>query len=91
VDIFYKTIALSSVIFSIFFLVKNYNTYKQHSKITDAIFEYQCSLPDCDAFSSEISYDAKEPYGKTLFRVWDWGCENIVPKEVFEKIRHYIQ
>ena len=31
-----------------------------------------------------------QPFNKTLYRLWDYGYENIVPKDVLSKIRPYI-
>ncbi len=32
-----------------------------------------------------------EGYDKTLWRWWDWGYKNILPKEDYELIKPYIQ
>ena len=76
---------------SIYVLVKNTNTYKQHIKISKAIKEYLCNHAD-EIENEDITsmFDSIQDYDKTLYRFWDWGYERIVPKDVLEKIQPYI-
>jgi hypothetical protein len=32
-----------------------------------------------------------ESYNKTLYRLWDWGYKRIVPKEIYDRIKDYIE
>lgn len=76
-----------TIIFVFLLLYKNDITYKHHIRLIDAIFEYQNN----NNFTTDISYDQIEDYGRSLFRLWDWGYKNIVSKDVYKKIEKYIK
>lgn len=67
--------------------VKNFNALEQRSVIINAIFGHDIGVKVYE----QIGFDIMEPYEKTLFRIWDWGYTRIVPPEVFEKIKPYIE
>jgi hypothetical protein len=79
----------------LFFLIKNNNTFNQHIKISHAIYEYHIyciyNKPRDYNSSLDVDYCDEEGYGKTLFRIFDWGCENILPKEKYELVKKYIK
>lgn len=79
----------------LFFLIKNNNTYVQHTKISHAIYEYQVyciyNKPRDYDSDKDVTYSDEEEYSKTLFRIFDWGCENILPKEKYELVKQYIK
>lgn len=75
----------------VIFWAKNNNTYRNHSIIGDAIHRYAIDMINKHQWDSiEVKYDDMEPYETTLFRVWDWGYEHILPPEKFEIIKPYI-
>jgi hypothetical protein len=78
----------------LFFIIKNNNTFNQHIKIGHAIYEYHryCiyNKPLDYNASLDVDYCDEESYAKTLFRIFDWGCENILPKEKYELVKKYI-
>lgn len=89
-DVFCAIIAVLILwlVFEVVLLLKNDNTYHQHMKILKAIFEYG---KDTGEHSKAIEYmQSFEKYDKTLYRLWDWGCTRIVPKDVYEVIKPYI-
>lgn len=71
--------------------IKNDVTFRNHKIIGDAIFRFKMDLIKHGHYISPVSYDDMEPYGKTLFRIWDWGCSRILPPEKLELIRPYIE
>lgn len=82
-------VILLIVLFLIVVLIKNENTYIQHGKIMDAIDDFAYSTGN---FWTAMMYmDSMEDYQKTLFRLWDWGCTRIVPKDVYNEIKPYIR
>ena len=79
---------------AVYVLIKNDNTFKQRMKIIEAIHAYLQSKKDIEEIDvSEIDYmcDSLESYYDTLNRYFDWGCKNIVPPDVYEKIEPYIK
>ena len=78
------------VAFCFFMLFKNKVTLDMHIKIHDAIHKYRC---DCIVTNKipEVNYSDEEPYEKTLFRLWDFGYRNILPKEKYEIIKEFIE
>lgn len=72
-------------------LVKNQVTFEQHVRITNAIHNYHVDLINRGHFGEyEVYYEDEEDYDKTLWRLWDWGCTRILPKEKFEIIKPYL-
>lgn len=87
-------IFLFSIFFSLLLLVKNNVTYHNYIILTDAIANYQKDLVDKGKYdlygNNPVEFDDMESYDKSLFRLWDWGYENILPKEKYEIIKPYI-
>lgn len=82
---------LLALLLSIVMLFKNHNTFKNHNKVSKAIYNYNAYVIwNEKEFENElIEYDCMESYDKTLFRLYDWGCQRIVSKDVYEKIESY--
>lgn len=70
-------------------LIKNEVTYHNRIRIGYAIFAYQCRCIDIKQ-PILVDYSDCESYWTTLFRMWDWGCANILPKEKFEIIKEFM-
>ena len=70
-------------------MVKAEVDYKHYLKIADAIVYYGT---DTEQFDEALEmFDHIRPYCRTVFRVWDWGYKNILPKEDFELIKPYLE
>lgn len=79
---------VTSLVFSIVMMFKADNTRKNQIKILMAIDDYGAETGD---FLNCIRLlNSMESFERTLFRIWDWGYENILPKEDFEWIKPYI-
>ena len=78
-----------TILYSVFMIVKNYNTFRQHKKIDNAIYEYRRSCI-WKNISPAVNYDDEEDYDKTLLRICDWGYKNILPPEKYEIIKEFI-
>lgn len=64
------------------------NADKQQRKILFAIDSWVRFTED---YETAMKYlDSIEDFDKTAFRLWDWGCTRIVPKDVYEEIKLYI-
>ena len=83
------TIVMLALAFSIFMLIKCEFTYNNQMKILSAIEDYLWYSTD----SKECLriFANMEDYSKTLWRLWDFGCENILPKADYELIKPYIK
>lgn len=59
-------------------------------KINKAIYKYRC---DCIKTNKipKVDYDDEEAYEKTMWRLWDFGYKNILPKEKYEIIKEFIE
>ena len=85
-------IAFATIVFGAVMGVKNDNTYKQHSRIADAIYEYQINhIHEHGKRDYSVWYDDMCEYDETLWRVFDWGYKNILPPKKLEKIKPYIK
>ena len=72
-----------------YLLSKLSNTAQARQKIMYAIDAYVTEF-DCPLKGLELLWQM-EDFDKTLFRLWDWGYKNILPKEDFELIKPYIE
>ena len=64
----------------------------------NAVYEYNVeqinsgNLDNQQVYVVDIDFDSQaKSYDNTLWRFWDWGYKNILPKEAYEKIKHYIE
>lgn len=81
--------AIAVMLFSVFFLVKNEVTFKNHKKIINAISSF---AKENNEYEIGIALmHSMEDYNKTLWRWWDWGCTRILKKEDYELIRPYLR
>lgn len=85
------------IVFSIVMLVKNYNTYNNLMKVTEAIHSYNVhmlheakTLEELENIKS-ISYDCVKSYNSAYLNLRDWGYENLVPTDILEKIKPFIR
>lgn len=84
-----KVFCLLVIVFCIFMLIKNEITYRNHNKTINAIDAHWHESHNFSEFMRLM--DNMESYRTTLFRLWDFGCENILPKEDYEIIKPYIE
>ena len=83
------SICTANLIFLVFFWVKNEVTFKNREKILDAIYDY-CE-DTCDFGHVILMIDNMESYDETLWRLRDFGCENILPRDDYKLIKPYIR
>lgn len=81
-------------ILAIILLIKNGVTYTHMSRILNAIHVYNMREID-ESFNENrpfdiIPYDCFKSYETVLFNVFDWGIENIIPKEYYERVKPYL-
>ena len=79
----------ASIVFLVFLLVKNDVTFKNQNKIIDAISDYCEDTRDFGLCL--ILLGNMESYNETLWRLWDFGCKNILPIGDYERIKPYIR
>jgi hypothetical protein len=69
-------------------IFKSENAFVQQKKILFAIDRWVSYTQD---YETATMYLLRiEDFNKTVFRIWDWGCTRIVPKDVYEEIKPYI-
>lgn len=84
-------LGILGLLFAGVMFVKNQVTFMQHVRITNAIYNYHMDLINHRHFGEyEVHYEDEEDYDKTMWRLWDWGCTRILPKEKFEIIKPYL-
>jgi hypothetical protein len=87
-------LSIAALVFLGVLLAKNEVTLRQHVRITHAIFEYHMDVINNHPLGNyiyDVNYGDEEDYDKTLWRLWDWGCTRILPKEKFEIIKPYLK
>ena len=80
-----------SIILLTILLFKNENTYKNDMIIINAINDYNLNCIDRGCYTEVIDYALMKDYNTIMWRLFDWGYENILPKEEFEKIKPFIK
>ena len=83
-------IYLLFILFMATLFAKNNRTSQTRSLIIKAIHDYNVCQILNDPLEDLIDYDVMEGYDKTLWRLWDWGYENIVPSDVLKEIEPFI-
>ena len=85
-------ISITMIVYSGIILIKNNVTFDMHDKLLDAIRDYKFDCIDRGDFDAAhlVEFRDLEPYSKTLYRIWDWGYENILPPEKFELIKPFL-
>ena len=78
------------VILCLVLIIKAEVGFRHHEMLLDAIQTYALESEEYDK-SIEIMEHMRGSYPDTVFRLWDWGYKNILPKEDFELIKPYIQ
>ena len=83
-------IVLCLLLMAVILLVKNDVTYRNMMVITNAIrdYRYEEITENNPIF---VDYDDMGSYLKVLFRIWDWGYENILPPDKYVLIAPYIK
>lgn len=89
IKIFTCTTTVLAIIlyFLLILAVKNEITGRNRKIIMGAIYAHNIKV----GHEKRIDYDVMEDYNRTLYRLWDWGYTRIVPPEVFEEIKTYIE
>lgn len=70
---------------------KNENTFRNRSKILDAIHSYQMHLLNLGIYDHTDLYSYMESYDSTFRRFWDWGYTRILPPNYFKLIEPFIE
>ena len=87
------TILLIYMLFCAIMLIKVEVTSRNLVILLNAMYDY---YQDCiergahDKLQFEY-YDTFPPFDKVLYRLFDWGYKNILPKDIFEKIEPFIK
>lgn len=77
------------IIFCVFLLIKNENTFRNYRIISDAILLYKADQTIHDK-ECLVHYSDMVNYGTMLYSIFDWGYKHILPDEKFEIIEPYI-
>lgn len=78
-------------VFSILYLFRDWAVYRERMKIMNAIELYvKWNLYEEEIYTLLQIYNHMEPDNKTFWRLWDWGCKRILPREDYEKIKDFI-
>lgn len=79
------------LVFWLLFTFKILNTHKQLKLVLDSIVAYVDHEDSAPGYAMGITMlDAMPSFWKPLFRLFDWGYENILPSEYFVILRPYI-
>ena len=85
------TLCTLLAISSSYMLFKMCVAYEQRAVIYEAIYAYTRDMTKRNEFNYEVKYYDMESFHDTVFRLFDFGCTNILPKEKYEIIEPYIR
>lgn len=86
-----KIFVLVGWLFCLFMAIKNFNTYYQQTKISDAIHRYRINCINTNTIPL-VDYCDEEDYIKTLLiRPFDWSAKNILSLDKYDIIKEYIK
>lgn len=74
----------------LFMLIRVEVTGANQMKILDAIYDYSIDKIH-KAEDPLVDFDDMESFDSTYYRLWDFGCKRILPKEKYELIKEYIK
>lgn len=77
------------VILCLVLIIKAEVGFRHYEMLLDTVLTYGLESEEYDK-SIEIMEHMRS-YPDMVFRLWDWGYENILPKEDFELIKPYIR
>lgn len=83
-------IVVTVVVIAWLLMIKNIITNTNLNIISNAIHAYNRDIIWGKIDGDLVGYDDMAGYCKTLFRFWDWGYKNILPKDKYELIKAYI-
>ena len=83
-------IVLFLLLMPVILLVKNEVTYRNMTIITHAVHDYR-SRQITENKPIFVDYDDMKSYRKVLFRICDWGYENILSPDKYVLIAPYIK
>lgn len=86
-----QCINIITIIVAWFIVIKNIITRRNFDIISNAIHTYNTDVIWKKIDGERMSYDDMAGYCKTLFRFWDFGYKNILPKDKYELIKKYIK
>ena len=79
------------LLFSCVMHIKNEVTYKNNLIISRAIYFYNIDRISKGDIDGILSYDVIKSYDKAFINVFDWGYENLVPKDTYALIEPFIE
>lgn len=84
---------LLAVIFCLIMLVKIEVTSRNLTLLLNAVYDYNqdCIERGCYDELRVDYFDIFPQFDTVLYRLFDWGYKNILPKYVFEKIEPFIK
>ena len=77
--------------FCLYMILKSENACSMHLKLLKAIDAYNISSIDKREYDKIIPYDLLEDYDTTLWRLFDWGYTRILPPDILELVKPYIE
>ena len=85
-------VGILGIFYCVVMLIKTEITSKHLNMLLEAAHAYNLDCIKRDALDEMLNYfDIFPTYDSVLYRIFDWGYENILPKEVMEKIRPFIK
>lgn len=77
---------ITLLIIALFFLIRNFYTYKCRLRAIDIIFNYQIN----NRFMSDIYEKMMMSYSKHFLSIWKWGKYSAIKNEYKEILKPYM-
>lgn len=84
-------VLIGLLLFLFFMLYKNEVTCRNQLIITGAIYKYRLYVLEQGSHIFLVGYSDMESYDRTLWRIWDFGYKNILPRHLYEIVEPFIE
>ena len=81
---------MAGIIVSSYMLVRVRVAYRNQMRVCDAIYMYNLRCIRRGVVS-EVYFDDMEDYSETVYRLFDFGCERILPPEKYLIIKPFLE
>lgn len=86
----FLVLCVLGILACVYLLFKNDNTCRKLCRVSEAIYQYNVSQIRKDRSLNIIPYSVIRDYDAAFYDLFNWGYRDVVPSDVFEKIKPFI-
>ena len=86
----YICACIAAIIVCLYMLVRTKVAYRNQMRVCDAVYLYSVRCLNRGE-EPKVFFDDMEPFEDTMYRLFDFGCGRILPKEKFLLIKPFLK